>query len=191
MPGVLTTTINTGVLAFAARPNSDHAPLYLDLSFELLTGISSQSLYDLTHPGFRNLWSTNVKAAEKYIMLVQQGFSAENIHAQVAILVSQCHCTGKCTVDDERILNKIDDSITQIMLCAEAECKKAKGYAWSPLLANAGHTVIATKWHLSAVLNGRLQIRLMDRAQATINAKKQLKEAYATLRKVQKNTKQI
>ena len=71
------------------------------------------------------------------------------------------------------------------------ECKKARGHAWLPLLANAGHTFIATKWHLSAVLNGHLQIRLLDCAQAIINAKKQLKEAYATLRKVQKNAKQI
>ena len=190
-PGVLTTTINAGVLPFGTGPYSDHAPLYIDLSFDLLTGISSQSLYDPTHPGFRNLWSTDVKAAEKYITMVQRGFNDENIHEGIAILVSRCNRTGKCTADDERILNKIDDSITKIMLRAEVECKKAKGYAWSPLLANAGHTVIAAKWHLSAVLNGHLQIRLMDCAQAIIHAKKQLKEAYATLRKVQKHAKQI
>ena len=71
------------------------------------------------------------------------------------------------------------------------ECKKARGYAWSPLLANAGHTIIAAKWHLSAVLNGRLQIQLMDHAQAILRTKQQLKEAYATLHKVQKNAKQI
>ena len=59
-------------------------------------------------------------------------------------------------------LNKIDDAFTQILLLrAEIECKKAKGFAWSPLLANAEHTVIAAKWHLSAVLNSRLQIQLM------------------------------
>ena len=94
-------------------------------------------------------------------------------------------------MDDERILNKIDTAITKILLCMEIECKKAKGYAWSPLLANAGQTVIAAKWHLSAVLNERLQIRLMDRAHAIIAAKKQLKEAYNVQRKVQKHTKQI
>ena len=70
-------------------------------------------------------------------------------------------------------------------------CKKVKGYAWSPLLANAGCTVIAAKWHLSAVLSGRLQIRLMDHAHAIIAAKKQLKDAYHTLQKVQKHARQI
>ena len=94
-------------------------------------------------------------------------------------------------MDDECILNKIDTDITKILICAKIECKKAKGYAWSPLLANAGHTVITTKWHLSAVLNGRLQLRLMDRAHAIIAAKKQLKEAYTVLCRVQKHAKQI
>ena len=190
-PGVLTATTHAGVLPFGTGPNSDHAPIYLDFSLDLLTGLPTQSLHDPTHPGFRNLWSTDVKAAALYIQIVQQGFIAENIHERVAILVSRCQRTGKCTTNDERILNKIDDSITQIMLRAEVECKKARGYAWSPLLANAGRTVIAAKWHLSAVLNGRLQLRLMDRAQAIINAKRQLKEAYTTLCKIQKNAKQI
>ena len=89
--------------------------------------------------------------------------------------------TGKCTTDDERILNKINTAITKILICTEIECKKAKRYAWLPLLTNAGHTVIAAKWHLSAVLNGRLQIHLMDCAHAIIAAKKQLKEAYTVL----------
>ena len=94
-------------------------------------------------------------------------------------------------MDDECILNKINTAITKILIHAEMECKKAKGYAWSPLLANAGCTVIAAKWHLSAVLNGSLQLCLMDRAHAIIPAKKQVKEAYTVLCKVQKHAKQI
>ena len=77
------------------------------------------------------------------------------------------------------------------MLHVEIECKKAKGYAWSALLTNAGRTIIAAKWHLSAVLNGRLQIQLMDHACAIIDAKCQLKEAYTILRHIQKHAKQI
>ena len=123
----------------------------------------------------------DVKAAKKYLTLVQQGFQAENIHNQVVILVFHCICTGKCTLDHEQILNNIDDANTQILLCVEVECKKAKGYAWSPLLTNARCTIIAAKWHLSAVVNGWLQIWLMDWTHAIINAKKQLKEAYAGL----------
>ena len=87
-------------------------------------------------------------------------------------------------MDDEHILNEIDTAITKILIHTEIECKKAKGYAWLPLLANAGHTVIAAKWHLSAALNGRLQIQLMDCTCAIIAAKKQLKEAYTVLQKV-------
>ena len=183
--------INAGVLSFGAGLNSDHAILYIDISYETLTGISSQSLYDPTHPRFRNLWSTDIKAAEKYITMVQQGFHAENIHERIAILISCCNRTGKCMLDDECILNKINKAIIGIMLHAEVECMEALGYAWSPLLVNAGCTVIATKWHLSTVLDNWLQIRIMDRACAIIQAKKQLKEAYAVLQTIQKNAKQI
>ena len=150
-----------------------------------------QSLYDPTHPGFQNLWSTNIKAATAYIQMVCDGFYTENIFNQLAIIVSRCTRTGKCTSDDERLINKIDNNITRILLQAEAKCKRAKGYAWSPLLANAGHTIITAKWHLLAILNGQLQIRLMDRTHAIIAAKKQLKEAYQTLHKVQKHAQQI
>ena len=88
-------------------------------------------------------------------------------------------------------MNQIDETITTIMLHAEIKCKKAKGHAWLPLLANAGHTVIAAKWHLSALLNHRTQLRPMDRAQAIIDARKQLKDAYAMLCQVQNNAKLI
>ena len=68
------------MLPFGAGPNSDHAILYLDLSYETLIGIPSQPLYDPTHPGFQNLWSMDIKAAEKYLTMVQNGFHTENIH---------------------------------------------------------------------------------------------------------------
>ena len=61
--------------------------------------------------------------------MVQQGFHAKNIHERIAILVSHCNQTGKCMLDDERILNKINKAITGIMLHAEVKCKKARGYA--------------------------------------------------------------
>jgi hypothetical protein len=76
-------------------------------------------------------------------------------------------------------------------LDAEKKCKKAKGHAWSPLLANAGRTVIATKWHLSDLMNGRLHIPLWSHANAIIQAKQQTKDAYATLRAVQQNARAI
>ena len=61
-PGIITATINAGILSFGKGPNFDHAVLYLDLSFDTLTGLSSQILCDSTHPGFQNLWSTDIKA---------------------------------------------------------------------------------------------------------------------------------
>ena len=60
-----------------------------------------------------------------------------------------------------------------------------------PLLANAGRAVIAAKWHLSDVMNGRLTITLWNRAEAIIQAKAQLKEAYSVLRQVQQNATKI
>jgi hypothetical protein len=71
------------------------------------------------------------------------------------------------------------------------KCKRAKGHAWSPLLANAGRTVIAAKWNLSNLINGRVQATLWNRAEAILQAKAQVKEAYALLRQVQQNAKKI
>ena len=100
-PGVLTATIHASILPFGHGPNSDHAILYLDLSFTTLTDISSHSLYDPTHPGFHNLWLTDIKAANEYIQTVRTGFYAKNIFNRIAIIVSHCNRTGKCTSDDE------------------------------------------------------------------------------------------
>ena len=92
---------------------------------------------------------------------------------------------------DERILNQLDDNITKILINAETHCKHAKGHAWSPILANAGRAVIAAKWHLSDLLNGRIHAPLWNRAEAIIQAKTQVREAYALLRQVQQHAKQI
>jgi hypothetical protein len=155
--GVLLATTNAGVIPFGEGPLSDHAMIYVDFSLDSLTGLSSQSLHDPTHPSARNLWSTDVKAAKKYIEQVWERFLAANIHEQINILIHQCERTNQCTELYECILNKIDDDITKILLAAERDCKRAKGHDWSPLLASAGRTVIAAKWHLSALLNGRTQ----------------------------------
>ena len=81
-------TINAGILPFGNGPNLDHAMLYLNLSFDTLMGLSFQILCDSTHPGFRNLWLTDIKAAIKCIKLVQTSFQDENIVNRIAILVS-------------------------------------------------------------------------------------------------------
>ena len=73
----------------------------------------------------------------------------------------------------------------------KANCKKARGHAWLLLLAIAGHAVIAAKWHFSDVINHCLSIRLLDRAQAIIKVKQQLKEAYKVFCQVQANAQQI
>ena len=181
MPGILTTTINSGVLPFGISPNFDHAILYLNLSFDILMGLSLHLSCNPTHPGFCNLWSTDIKATEKYIELVQTAFASENIIEHIAILISQCQHTNKCTNDDEWILNKINKMITQILLQAEKDCKTARGHAWSPLLAIAGCVVIAAKWHFLDVLNHRLNIWLLDHTQTITQAKQQVKEAYTVL----------
>jgi hypothetical protein len=189
--GILHATTNAGILPFGSGPRSDHTILFADINLATLTELQPNSLHDPTHPASRNLWSTDIKAAEKYIDLVRDAFHAENIIARIATLVNRCDRTQKCTPNDEKILNKIDSDITNILLSAEIKCKKAKGHAWSPLLANAGRTVIAAKWHLSDLLNSRLVIPLWDRAQAIIDARQQVKDAYALLRQIQCDARQI
>jgi hypothetical protein len=75
-------TTNSSIIPFGKGPRSDHAMIHVDLSLDTLTSIPSQSsLHDPTHPSAHNLWSTDIKAAEKeYIEQVQAGFQAENIH---------------------------------------------------------------------------------------------------------------
>jgi hypothetical protein len=88
--GILTASIGAGILPFGVGPRSDHPILYADISIAALCDISSQSLHNPTHPESHNLWSTDIKAAEKYVTLVQKGFEMENFSAQIAILIHQC-----------------------------------------------------------------------------------------------------
>jgi hypothetical protein len=174
-------------------PRSDHAICGIDFSLNLLSGIAPESLYDPTHPSSRQLWSTDVKAAEAYIHLVETQFAHENIESRIHTLLHCCHLTGYCSADDVRILNEIDATITTIMLWAETKCKRPKGqFEWSPLLANAGRTVIAAKWNLSNLMTGRTPFLIeLTRAEAISTARKQIQDAYAALRRVQRNAKII
>jgi hypothetical protein len=63
-PGILTATIGAGILPFGCGPKSDHAIVYCDISLSLLSGLSPQTIHDPTHQASRNLWSTDIKAAE-------------------------------------------------------------------------------------------------------------------------------
>jgi hypothetical protein len=144
------------VLPFGTEesPKSDHAICGINFSLDVLCGISPESLYNSTHPAARQLWSTDVKAAERCVELVEQQCQADNIEKRVAKLVQRCQRTGTCSDGDKKILNDIDANITAIMIWAETKCKRAKGHDWSPLLANAGRTVIAAKWNLSNIMHG-------------------------------------
>jgi hypothetical protein len=126
---VLTAMTGAGIIPFGSGPKSDHASIYADFSLANLCGMPSQSLHDPTHPASRNLWSTDIKAAKQYVNLVNEGFQAENISLRTSILVSRCERTKRCSQNDIRILNKLDNDITKILLTAETECKKARGHA--------------------------------------------------------------
>ena len=189
--GVLTAMTGAGIIPFGEGPKSDHAILHADFALDTLCGMSSQSLHDPTHPSSRNLWSTDVKAAEKYIEIVRERFQEANIAERIAILIDRCNRTGQCSEADEGILNAIDTTITKVLLTAEVKCKQARGHDWSPLLATAGRAVIAAKWNLSDIRNGRISATLWNRAEAMIQAKAQVKEAYAVLRQVQLNATKI
>jgi hypothetical protein len=167
-------------------PRSDHAIYGIDFSIDVLCGISTESLYDPTHPSARQLWSTDIKATENYVERVEQRFNADNIAARVAMLLQQYTSTGQCTPNDERILNKIDLNITRIMLWAETQCKRAKGHDWS-----TGQMVIAAKWNLSNIMMGRTTIPMnVSRDEAITKARSQIKDhtpSYGKYRRMQTN----
>jgi hypothetical protein len=188
---ILTATIRAGILPFGIGPKSDHPILFVDISLSTLCHLPLSALHDSTHPASRNLWSTDVKAAERYVAIVKAAFEHENIPGRLATLRNRCQRTGKCTHHDELILTNIDRAITTIMLRAERDCKKAKGYAWSPLLVHAGKTVLAARWHLSDILNGRIAIPPGENATMILHARAQVKAAYHALRDVQRNSRLI
>jgi hypothetical protein len=136
-------------------PKSYHAICGINFSLDVQCEISPKSLYNPTHPAARQLWSTDVKAAERYMELVEQCCQADNIEKCVAKLVQRCKQTGICSNGDKKTFNA---NITAIMIRAENKCKRAKGHDWSPLLANAGRTVITAKWNLSNVMHRRSPI---------------------------------
>jgi hypothetical protein len=189
--GFLHAITDAGILPPRTGPLSDHSIVYIDFSLAILSGTPTQVLHDPTHPASRNLWSTDVKAAAKYIESVQNGFHEHNILDRIAILTYRSQRTNRCTDDDVRILYQIDSDITNILLAAERQCKTAGGHAWSPLLANAGRTVIAAKWHLSDLLNHRIADNLVNRAEALLAARAQVCDAYALLRQIQHNAQKI
>jgi hypothetical protein len=136
--------------------------------------------------------TVDVKAFARYVEMVERRCQVDNIVQRVEKLVKQCQQTGVCSKHDERILNAIDANITEIMLWAETKCKGAKGHDWSPLLANAGQTVIAAKWNLSNIVHGCSPIPInITREEAISKAKVQISEAYNILRKAQKHAKRI
>ena len=123
--GILFATRRAYILPFGSdSPKSDHAICGIDVSLELLCGMSEASTNDPTHPSTRNLWSTDVKAAEKYIEMAMQMFETDNIANRTKVLIDRCTRTGKCTEDDERILNAIDANITHILLTLKANASE-------------------------------------------------------------------
>jgi hypothetical protein len=88
--GVMTATIGAGIMEFGIGPRSDHPILYVDISLTALCNLPSHSIHDPTHPSSRNLWSTDIKAAETYIALVKHDCEMENIATRIAILKQRC-----------------------------------------------------------------------------------------------------
>jgi hypothetical protein len=106
--GILFATRRAYILPFGLdSTKSDHAICGIDFSIDLLCGMSSASTHDPTHPSTRNLWSTDVKASEKYVEMALQMFETDNIANQTKILLDRCTRTGKCTENDKRALNAI------------------------------------------------------------------------------------
>jgi hypothetical protein len=114
---MLIATIRAYVIPFGHETQkSGHAICGIDFSLENLCEISAASLHDPTHPSSRQLWSTDVKAAEKYVKLAERRTEEENLETRTNTLIIQCAKTGKCTVDNERIQNAIDKKLTEFLL---------------------------------------------------------------------------
>jgi hypothetical protein len=134
----------------------------------------------------------DIKAASRYMELVEQRCQADTIEKCVSKLVQRYQKSGICSEGDEKISNDIDANITEIMIWAENKCKWTKGHDWSPLLANAGCTVIAAKWNLSNIMHRQSLIPMnITCKEAITKAKSQITEVYNILWKVQMRSRQI
>jgi hypothetical protein len=96
--GILFATRRAYILPFGSdSPKSDHAICGIDVSLDLLCGMSAASTNDPTHPSTCNLWSTDVKASEKYVDMAMKMFETDNIANRTKTLIDRCTRTGKCT----------------------------------------------------------------------------------------------
>ena len=100
--------------------NSDHRGIFFDVN---LTFILDNTIVPLQHQKFRRLKSTIPKRVKKYNELVNIGWKDHDIENRVDRLVGNLLYDGM-NETNERILNNIDNNISEILRHAEKKCCK-------------------------------------------------------------------
>jgi hypothetical protein len=118
---------------------SDHRELFLDVDFQgLLGGIPSSIL----PPKLRGV-SSKTNDPTLYVMAIQKHLLANNVYNKSATIFAVMMRSSEGSVLDTlvRAINKIDNSITRVMLLAEIKYRRKPRAPWSDKLAAASSTV--------------------------------------------------
>jgi hypothetical protein len=115
-----------GCLPFYMYNNSDHRGLFIDIKTDFIDNKVQLKLPDKRHIG------TNSTSKDKfsYKKFIDDQFRHQNIDDRTNNLLHML--TIKIKNEMANIINKLDTTITNIMITAERKCCKARhGSAWS------------------------------------------------------------
>ena len=119
----------------------DHRGFLIDLNMNKLLKTDKQKEGE-TVIG-RKLVTTNIKATEKYLQIVEEKFKKQNIIRRVEELYWLWQTKKRTKWEIKRNYEILDDEIFNICRVAEKKCKRTVSgtYAWSPKLVQAIKTL--------------------------------------------------
>ena len=119
------------------RVLGDHRGFLIDVNMNKLLRIDKQKEGD-AYVG-RKLVTSNIKATEKYLQIVEEKFEKQNIIRRVDELYGQWKTKKRTKWETKRKYEILDKEIFHICRLAEKKCKRTVcgTYAWSPKLVQA------------------------------------------------------
>ena len=130
---VLDNIIHAGIAPFGHTYESDHRGMYIDIDESIL--FHHDDVRMVFHD-FRRLKSKTPKRVKKYMKYVEREWKSKKIVLQYLELVEFCMASDD-KVEISTRLNKIDETITDILTKAEKKCTRLSNHhldTWTPEL---------------------------------------------------------
>ena len=177
--------------------SSDHKAIGLDLNMKTLFG---NGYFDPTAPETWILTMENARHIKKYITCLKHEFKIHNIESKVIELQKKLNKNQYCTQADITVYEGSSDQIMRAQKHSEHKCAKSQyRYEWSPILRDAGQKIM---WWKKVVEIRKCQLLIPDQFYSyhgaddsvknnitVSNAIREHKQAWSSLRKIQKTSK--